>query len=198
MSQQNENFLSAGVEPGGLYSREQIRLLLCWLVRHCAEPLRVSVAELSFAEEGLANYFEFRAALDELLRSGQLTADQNEGGESVLALPEAYWHAVEELARELPRRVRDRALHTAEQLQERERRERDNQISVYPLRAGGYYVTFRQGDGSEMLMSVTVYLADRAHVESVKARFLAQPGKLYEAVIRALDGPIPSPSAAPR
>ena len=184
----DENFFSAGVAPGGLYSREQIRLLLCYLLLHVATPLSISQAELVFTEEGLANYFEFRAALEELLRLEQIKIEQAEGT-NLLRLAEKLKFAVEDLvAKELPRSVCARALHTAELVQERERKERDNQLSVYPVQGGGFYVTFRQGDGSDMLMSVTVFLADRAHVESVKAKFLSHPGKLYEAVIHALEG----------
>ncbi len=180
------DFLTAGVAPGGLYNREQIRLLLCWLALRLPEPLSVQQAEQCFMEEGLANYFEFRAGLEALLADGQLEAERAQGV-TRLRLPAQFRHAVEDLAGELPRQVRDRALLRAEQIQEQERRERDNQISVYPLRDGGFLMTFRQGSGSDTLMSVTIYLADRAQVELVRERFLRNPGRLYEAVLGALE-----------
>lgn len=181
------NFLTAGVAPGGLYSREQIRLLLCWLALRLPEPLTAQQAERCFMEEGLANYFEFYAALDSLLAEGRLEAGRADGA-TQLRIPGPYRRAVEELALELPRQARARALFRAEQIQERERRERDNLISVYPLKDGGFLMTFRQGSGSDTLMSVTVYLADREQVERVRGRFLREPGRLYEAVIGVLEG----------
>ncbi|MDR3313560.1 MAG: DUF4364 family protein [Oscillospiraceae bacterium] len=181
------DFLTAGVAPGGLYNREQIRLLLCWLALRLPAPLTVQQAEQCFMEEKLANYFEFRAGLEGLLASGQLEAERAAGA-TLLRLPDRYHHAVEELVRELPRQACDRALLRAEQIQEQERLERDNQISVYPLRGGGFLMTFRQGSGSDTLMSVTVYLADREQVERVRARFLENPGRLYEAVLGAVEG----------
>ena len=182
MPQKDDNFISAGVAHGGLYSREEIRLLLCDLASQLAQPLSVPVAEAVFAGEGLANYFEFHAALQELTEAGQLELCR-QNGEMILVLPEKYPHAAGDLAKELPRRARDRALYAAEQMQERGRRERDNRISVYPTRDGGYYMTFRQGESGDMLMSVTIYAPDKEQAERVRAKFLEDPGRLYKAVV---------------
>jgi len=182
----DDGFLSAGVLPGGLHSREEIRLLLCFLAEHLAQPLTAGLAEQVFAKEGLANYFEYTAALHELLEAGQLAMTM-QAGEAVLRLDGKYVHAAGELARELPRRVRDRALHAAEQLQAQYRRERENGITVYPAGGEGCYMTFRQGRGSDMLMSVTVYVPDRATAQAMREKFLENPGKIYSAVIEAFN-----------
>jgi hypothetical protein len=182
----DDGFLSAGVLPGGLHSREEIRLLLCFLAGHLAQPLPEDLAEQVFAREGLANYFEYTAALHELLTAGQL-AMTTQAGEAVLRLDGKYAHAANELAQELPRRVCDRALHAAEQLQAQNRRERENGITVYPADGGGCYMTFRQGRGSDMLMSVTVYVPDRETSEKMRARFLEHPGEIYSAGIEAFN-----------
>jgi len=182
-----ESFLSAGVAIGGLYSREEIRLLLCVLAQRLKQPLTAAVAEQVFSQEGLANYFEYHAALQELLACGQLTCTARDG-ELLLALPEEFAHAVRELAKELPRRACDRALQAAEELHRQSRRTRGTHISAYPTDDGGCYMTFHQGNKDDRLMSVTVYLPDRDHAERVRAKFLEDPGRLFAAVIRALDG----------
>ena len=182
----DENYISAGVALGGLYNREEIRLLLCVLAHRLAQPLTTTLAEQVFAQEELANYFEYHAALQELLACGQLTCAAADGG-LVLTLPKEYVHGAMELAKELPRRVCDRAIHAAERLQEQNRRERENHITVYPTDDGGCYMTFHQGENRDMLMSVTVYLPDKEQAVRVRANFLEKPGKLYAAVIQALD-----------
>jgi len=181
----NDDFLSAGVAPGGLYSRDEIRVLLCDLAAQLALPFTVTQAEAVFVGEGLANYFEFHAALHELTQQGKLLLEAKLG-QLCLALPESNKHAAATLAAELPRRVRDRALHAAEQLQLHTTREADNRISVYPTDGGGFYITFRQGESDDMLLSVTVYAPDKDEAERVRARFLKNPGKLYSAVLGAL------------
>ena len=182
----NHDFFSAGVAPGGLYSREEIRTLLCDLSMHLAQPLTIAVAEAVFTGEGLANYFEFHAALQELTQAGKLEA-QHHAGELVLVLPEQYRHATATLAQDLPRHARDRALHAAEQFQQRSNREADNRISAYPTKDGGFYITFRQGERDDMLMSVTIYVPDKEQAERVRERFLADPGRLYRAVIDSIN-----------
>ena len=181
----DKNFISAGVAPGGLFTREDVRTLLCDLVMQLAQPPSVPVAEAALAGEGLVNYFEFHAALQELTQAGKL-ALQTQGDELVLVLPGEYRHATAHLARELPSRARDRALHAAEQFQQRSRRESDHRISVYPTQDGGFYITFRQGESGDMLMSVTVYVPDKDEAERVRDRFLEDPGRLYRAVIGAI------------
>ena len=183
----DENFLSAGVAIGGLYSREEIRLLLCVLAQRLARPLTTAVAEQVFSQEGLANYFEYSAALQELLACGQLICTAKDG-DLVLTLPEEYAHAVGELAKELPRRASERAIQTAERLQEQNRRARGNHITAYPTDGGGCYMTFHQGEDKDALIRVTVYLPDWAHAGRVREKFLENPGKLFAAVIQALDG----------
>lgn len=182
-----QNYFSAGVGPGGLNSREEIRLMICFLVQNLTQPLTCALAEQVFAQEGLANYFEYYAALQELLQSGQLIMQPQEG-EDVLRLEDKYRHAAAELAKTLPQRVRDRALHAAEQLQAQHRRAQENGITVYPAGGGGCYMTFRQGQGSDMLMSVTLYAPDRETAQRMRETFLKHPGKLYSAVIEAVSG----------
>jgi hypothetical protein len=180
-----DDFISAGVAPGGLYNREEIRTLLCDLTMQLARPLTISVAEAALTGEGLVNYFEFHAALQELTQTGKLELESSRG-ELVLRLPRRYHQAAATLARDLPRHARDRALHAAEQLQQSSRREADNRISVYPTKDGGFYITFRQGESDDMLMSVTIYVPDKEQAELVRRRFLEEPGRLYRAVIGAL------------
>ena len=189
----DDGFLSAGVPPGGLHSREEIRLLLCWLAGQLAQPLSEALAEQVFAGEGFANYFEYTAALQELLGAGRLLMS-NESGGAVLRLDPKYTHAAGELAKELPRRVKDRALHAAERLQAQSRREQENGITVYPAQGGasagggGCYMTFRQGEGGDMLMSVTLYAPDRETAENMRTKFLENPGRVYSAVIESFGG----------
>ncbi|MCL2494082.1 MAG: DUF4364 family protein [Oscillospiraceae bacterium] len=186
------SFLSAGVPPGGLHSREEIRLLLCWLAANLARPLTEALAEQVFAGEGFTNYFEYTAALHALLEAGQLVM-AGAPGEAVLRLDAKYARAAEELARELPRRVKERALRAAERLQAQDRRELENGVTIYPAGDGdaagsvGCYMTFRQGRGADMLMSVTLYAPDRETAEAMRAKFLENPGRVYSAVIESFN-----------
>ena len=74
MSIENEfDAFSEGIEPGGLRSRTQIKLLLTFLVSRLQEPMSESKLLESLQLHGLANYFEASQAIEELIESGNLT-----------------------------------------------------------------------------------------------------------------------------
>ena len=63
-----QDAFSAGVEPGGLYSSQEIKILICYMLAGVGEPLaRHSVLEI-LSGNGMANFFEAGAAVDELIR----------------------------------------------------------------------------------------------------------------------------------
>ncbi|MDR1463925.1 MAG: DUF4364 family protein [Oscillospiraceae bacterium] len=186
MPQYENDALSAGVHPGGLLNREQIRLLLCFLARERDGLLESAQAEELCAAEGLANYFECRAALDELLAGGKLRLAAA-GGRAVLRLAEGLGHSVGVLGGDLPRTVCAQALAAADRICLRDQRIRDNHLAVSPLPGGGYHVSFRQGEGDDTLLSVTVFCAGLAHAEAVKHRFLENPEAVYGAILAALE-----------
>lgn len=66
-----------GVEPGGLYSSQEIKILICYMLAGVDEPLpRQSVLEI-IAAGGMANFFEAGAAIDELIRLHNLTEGED-------------------------------------------------------------------------------------------------------------------------
>ena len=67
MSMHNEfDAFSQGVEPGGLRSKTQIKLLINYLVENIKEPINTSVIIEALQLHGLANYFEVTQAIDDL------------------------------------------------------------------------------------------------------------------------------------
>ena len=69
---QNDAF-TAGVEPGGLQSKDEIRILLCYLLTSVGVPLHKEAILQSVQANGLANYFEVTDALEALCENGNLT-----------------------------------------------------------------------------------------------------------------------------
>ena len=65
----------AGIELGGLRSRDDIRLLICYLLKSIDAPMTRQMLNDSMQEDGLANFFEVGQAIEELLKTGNITAD---------------------------------------------------------------------------------------------------------------------------
>ena len=68
-----QDAFSAGVEPGGLYTVQEIKILICYMLLGVGEPLPRDAITDILAGDGMANFFEITAAIDELTRQGHLT-----------------------------------------------------------------------------------------------------------------------------
>jgi|LSQX01.1.fsa_nt_gb hypothetical protein len=181
---ENYDAFSAGVEPGGLRSRNEIKLLICFLLRSLDKPLTKNQLNIVMQEHGLANYFEVNQALGELLLSGNITTGFG-GDDESLHLAERVSSSVEMLEDDLPKSVKEKALNSAVNLLTRERRERENNIEVEALE-NGYNVTFTLSDKGDLLMRLTIFAADIEQVNTIRKGFLDDPVRLYSGIIAAL------------
>ena len=60
-----------GVEPGGMFTTADVRLLVCYLLHTLKEPVSKQVLTDALCEAGLANYFEIASAADVLVEQGK-------------------------------------------------------------------------------------------------------------------------------
>ncbi len=95
---------TAGVRPGGLTSSTEIRLLLCYLVKN-AGPIARQEIENALMEEALVNYFEIGSCLDDITRQQLVTLTKGS-----YTITEKGRKVAQELAYDLPRSVRERAV----------------------------------------------------------------------------------------
>lgn len=172
---------TAGVEPGGLRSQEQIRILLCYLLSSVDAPLRKEDILQSVQGAGLANYFEVTDALGDLCARGNL-----------LRLQDGSYTASEqarEIARQLdtalPISVRDKAVRAALGLLAQARRAKENQVEIEE-NAGACFVHCHISGGPQELLSFTLTVPDRRQAELVRHNFQANPSHLYETLLALL------------
>ncbi len=177
--------LTAGVEPGGLTNRTEIRLLICYLIKSIDRPISKQQLSEIIQSEGIANYFEVIQALNDLVSGGNISCELN-GEEEILSLSEKGLEAASSLEMDfLPKTVREKAINSAIRLLTKAKREQENKILVEKLESG-YNVTFILGDEKEVLMKLTVFVADEMQVETVKKNFIEDPVKLYSGIIASL------------
>ena len=67
-----QDAFTGGVEPGGLWNKNDIRILLCYLLASVDAPLSGEDIEKIVQERSLANYFEVRDALAALEQLGNV------------------------------------------------------------------------------------------------------------------------------
>lgn len=175
----------AGIELGGLRSRDDIRLLVCYLLKSVDKALTKQTLNDAMQEDGLANYFEVNQAIEELLKSGNITSDIV-GDEEVLSVTPTGRRAAELLQTSLPKTVREKAVNSAIRLVTRAKIERDNRIEVKKEEDGGYTITFTLFDRDTELMKLSIYACDSLQLERVKQNFIDDPVKVYSAIITSL------------
>ncbi|MGN0538276.1 MAG: DUF4364 family protein [Candidatus Fimenecus sp.] len=175
----------AGIELGGLRNRDDIRLLVCYLLKSVDAPMTRQMLNDAMQEDGLANYFEVGQAIEELLKTGNITADIADD-EEVLSVTDKGREAAELLQTSLPRTVREKAVNSAIRLTTRAKIERENRIEVKKEENGGYNITFTLFDRDTELMKLSIFVADSLQLEQVKQNFIDDPVKVYSTIITSL------------
>lgn len=179
---QNDAF-GAGVEPGGLHSRHEIKILICYMLVAAGVPMpRGDVLDI-ICGGGMANFFDTSAAIDELIELGNLA--EHEG--DTLSVTDAGSHAADTLADLLPYTVRERSAGAALQLLSRRRNEQENRVDIQKTDVG-YTVTCTVGDGAAPLLSFTLLVSDDRQAALVRERFLEDPLLLYQSTVAVLTG----------
>ena len=97
-----------GVFPGGLHSKEQIKILLCYLIAKTNVPVSMDFIAGVLQECGTANYFESTAGFSELIANGQLVVSPQNG--SLYELSESGRFIVNNLSDELPVTIKEETL----------------------------------------------------------------------------------------
>lgn len=170
-----------GIEPGGLRTRNEIKLLVCYLLSSVDERItRSQLCEISL-DKGLANYFEINQAVSDLIENGSVVSDFIEC-EEYLSVTEKGRESTKTLEVQLPRSVREKAINAAIKMLTLAKRKRENKVEVEKLENGGYHVTFSM----EEMMKLTIYVADEMQVETVTNNFYEDPIKLYSGIIASL------------
>lgn len=181
ISDDEYNTFSADVELGGLRNTAQIRILLCFVVKNLDGKISRSKLIDVIRTHGIANYFDLSQSLEELIKSGNLTADSEE----LLSITPKGTAAVDELINEIPKTIREKAISDAVKLLTIERRENENKVIVKQLE-NGFDVSFTVSNGDDVLMKLSIYAADEYQVEKIKSNYLNDPISIYAGIVSKL------------
>ena len=174
------NAFSAGIEPGGLRNKDEIILLICYVLDSVDKPMSFNSMIGILQETGLANYFEVTDALAELLGNGNITADE-EHPDLLSATRQARMIA-KQLDAAVPLSVRERAVSAAVNLLAAAKRERENKVEINRTERG-YNVTCHVSGGDMELMNFTLYVPDLFQARMVKRNFHRAPENVYRMML---------------
>lgn len=174
---------TGGVAPGGLRSKSDIRILICYLLKSVDAPLSGEDIIRVMQEKALANYFEVNDALSALVSLGNIRREED--GTYVLE-PQGK-SVADNLDVLLPLSVRDKAIAAAMSMLASAKIERENAVTT--TRTGnGYNVSCHISGGDMELMNLTVYVPDLYQARVVKKNFHRDPQRIYSLLLAALTG----------
>lgn len=169
------------MDYGGLRNRNEIRVLVCYLLSRIGEPISKRQLAESLTGIGLVNYFEINEAVDALVSSGAAKT-QAYNNEECLSVSDVGREIASTLEDSLTRSVREKAVNAAMNLLSSARRERENKVEI-EKRESGYFVTFTMYGFSEEILRLTLFAADSMQARMLKEGFLKDPVGFYSSTI---------------
>lgn len=176
---------TAGIEPGGLRSKNDIKLLICYLLSSIKTGLTREDIFAVLQENGLANYFEAAAAFADLLQSDNIYCEDPNA--KLYNVTKSGQLISEQLDIALPISVREHALSAAMNLMARVKREQENQVRIQK-NENGYTVQCSVSGGDMDLMSFSLYVPDMLQAKMVKKNFHKDPERVYRCMLALVTG----------
>lgn len=176
---------TGGVDPGGLRNKNEIRILICYLLSSVDAPLSKSDILNIIQDNGLANYFEVTDALAELTEKGNVitSGEKNE----LCSVSNTARMIAKQLDTALPPVVRDKAVAAAINLLAKAKRENENKVEIIKT-TKGYNVICHISGGDMDLMSFTLYVPDLYQAKMVKENFHRSPEDVYSMMLALVTG----------
>lgn len=179
-----ENFaLTGGIEPGGLRTKIDIKILVCYILNTVGDPLSTADIVNICQEKGLANYFEVTDAISSLIKNKNISVDRD----GYCKIEEDGIQIADMLEVSLPLSVRDKALEAALVLLASAKSERENSVEIERTEQG-YNVTCHISGGDMDLMKFTIYVPDLFQARLVKRNFHRDPEGVYKLLLSSVTG----------
>ncbi len=177
------NNYSEGVKPGGLTTKTETRILLCYLLSCISLPVtRKQIDEVLIGEE-LVNYFVLAESLSQLLQQNLIEGNDDDG----YVITQAGKTVADTLANDVPISVRDTAVRGVILAQQYAAKEMSHRCDITKA-DHGYSVKCDIGDGTGQLFQMTLYMPDDLSAESVKKKFVKDGDTIYKLVLATLTG----------
>lgn len=184
----SSDLFNEGVEPGGLKNADEIKILICYLLKSVGKPLSFDNLNEILQRDGLCNYFGFASSLHELLASGHIDLIKDNENESY-KVTKLGAETAALFERRLPLSVRDKAVGSAIKLLARIKRESENRVEIEE-NGSGYCVTCSVLDMNDTLMQVKLFVPDRTQADTIKKHFQERPEVIYKGILALMTGDV--------
>lgn len=170
-----------GINPGGMRSKNEIRILICYLIKSVKAPISKELILESLQKDGLANYFEASACFDDLLKNKHISINED----NKYSLTPGGMMIATQLEDSLAYTVKEKAFHCVMMLLEKEKAEKENKVDIVKNEKG-YNVKCSITSEGMTILSLEFYVPDYEQAKLVKKNFRKNPELLYKTTISVL------------
>lgn len=173
-----------GIKPGGLRSKDEIRLLICYVLSSVGKPFKLDKLIEILYENGIANYFEASEATSSLLKNGNIEPAEKDG---YYIITDKGKMISKSLSDELPLSVKEKTVASVLSLIKEEQVEQENPVTIEKLK-NGYNVCLSISGGEMDLMKISLFVPERDMAKIVKKNFHKKPELTYKVMLALLTG----------
>lgn len=177
--------LDTGIEPGGLRTRSNVRLLICYILLSLGKPVKKDLIITSMQKNGIANYFEIIDAFVDLSNKNNIVMTDDKA--ELYTVTKSGKFIATNLGDDLPLTVRERTLATVLDLLSQEESERENTAEIIKQKTG-YVVDCHIKGGESDLFSFQIYVPDSKQARLVKRNFQSNPEMIYKMMVASVTG----------
>lgn len=175
---------TAGVDLGGLRTKDDIKLLICYMLSSVKQPLTKDEIVSVLQENNLANYFEINDALSDLIENNNIVSNNTE--DSKFTITKSGKLITTQLETSLPISIREKTLSAAVNLLAKIKRENEN-TAIIKKANNGYYVSCNISGGNNLnLLAIDLFVPDSKQAELVKRNFQRDPNLIYSCMLALL------------
>ncbi len=175
------NVFTGGVNLLGLKSKNDIKLLICYLLASIDVPLSKEDIITILQDNELANYFEINDAISDLLDNNNITYLQDDLTKYLIN--NSGREIADNLSSSLPISIREKALVATMKLMAKVKRETENTVDIISDKSGFYVECHISGGKNFDLLSFKIFVADKRQAELVKNNFQKNPNFIYQCMM---------------
>lgn len=176
----NNDVFTEGVKPGGLKSRKDIKLAICYMLSKIEAGLTKKDIINILQDNNLANYFEIADAFEDLLENNNIYLKDID--DNLYTVTKSGKMISEQLDISLPISIREQVLAATLNLLSKIKRERENKVEIKKI-ANGYMINCHISGGDLDLMSIKLYAPDIMQATLIKKNFHKNPELIYSCML---------------
>ena len=178
-----DGMFGSGVEPGGLKSVLEIKILLSYLLGISNSAVEEDILKEVVLSEGIANYFDYSVAFGELLKGGQILKNDKDE----LYLSENGKGLSREFYKMVPFSVREKCGKAYLKMLARDKSKKENRAEIIK-KDDGFVVALEICDIGSSLLKLELLVPDENTANAAKELFYSNTDDFYGAVLGLLSG----------